>query len=179
MLLGIAATAVCTFLSAKAAFSMFERNAYLADSFIERFLRVETVTSTLLYHRPQALVFYTKSERRTWEDFEQLVFRLAKSFSEAHSLNLKVSRDALEHDVRYILGDALYEPYAQGGVLANMVDNLTTCMVKYASRDHSWMSDAGTTNVQMWLSEQLSLEDNQVILNVVSLLASVRDRQPR
>ena len=179
MFLGIAATVVCTFLSAKATFSVVERNAALADSLIERFLRVETVTSILLYHRPQNLVFYTKSERRTWEAFEDLVFRLSRDFSEAHSLGLEVSRDALEYDVQYILGDAaLYANLAQGGVLANMVDNLSTCMVKYASRDYSWMSDAGTTNVQMWLSEQLSPEDNQVILNAVRLIASVGDRQP-
>ena len=177
MLMGIAATAFITFITNRAAFAAFEGKAAAVDGLIGRYIKVETVTSTLMYHRPQNLVFYTKQERRTWEAFENLVMRLAASFSEAHSLGLEVSRDALEYDVQYILGNSLYAPHAQGGTLATMVDNLSTCMIKYASRDYSWMDDPGTTNVQLWLSDQLSLEDNAVILGAVSLVETVRDRQ--
>jgi len=174
MFVGITATAVGTFTAARGAMSAFETQCAALDYAIERWVKIETATSFIFNDDLQNLRFYTKSERRTWQAFEELIMRLGAQYCQDHGVRLVVSTERFAQDAKMLLGE--YAPLAQGGALVGLINNIATCMLRYVGRDLSWLQDPATVNVQVWLKDQLTLEDHQVILNAVGLIALVEGR---
>lgn len=176
MLVGAIAHVAVTFLAARGAMMAFESKCALADSLIERYVKVETISCTMFNNRQQDLVFYTKSERRIWDDFEKLILRLSKAFSDTHGLGLRVSVEDIGYDARYLRGEI--SPLAQGGNLAITVNSLSTCVIHYAQMNTEWMQSPSAINTVQWLSQHMDLADKQVALNAIGLIAQVAERAP-
>lgn len=176
MIVGAAATAVMTFLAARGAMLAFESKCALADNLIERHLKVETVNTVLFNDTHNTLVFYSKSERRTWRQFEELVLRVSRAYNETHSLGITIDNESIYAGAMHLAGDPCYAHVAQGGQAAIVANNIATILIKYVHRDMQWLQHPDTVALQVWLADQLEYADHHVVVSACALIAHVDGR---
>ena len=176
MIVGAAATAVMTFLTARSAMLAFESKCALADNLIEQHIKIETVKTVLFNDTHNTLVFHSKSERRTWRQFEELVIRISRAYNETHSLGLKIDDESIYNDAMHLAGDPCYAHVAQGGQSAIVANNIATALIKYVRRDMGWLQHPSTVSLQVWLADQLEYADHHVVVSACALIAHVEGR---
>ncbi len=169
MVIGILCTVISTAIASYSAFAAFENRAASVDALVNKHLQVETQSTYIAFADTQNIVLYNKYERRRWKSFEDLMIRLCQSYISKNDI-----QDLSITSMRDVELDYLYQ--IQELRLCVLFDNVSTCLLKYVKRDMSWLQDQATLYVQQWLTDEMSNQDNQIVLNAIDLIELAADR---
>jgi hypothetical protein len=163
-MLGLVCFVGGSFLSAYSTYNGIENVCHGLDRFIGKKVKIPSVETFVMNGTFMDMTLVNKDERRTWAEFEQLMYTYATDFLAHAGMQKSVSRETIAHAVK--TGDTQ---------LVYSVNCMFTCAAKYVLGDLN-LQDENDAYMNTWFKEKMTMAHRRVIHEAVQLLFVAQER---